>query len=71
MAVSDLQEWIESNSITGWEWSDTNDFVSANQLRHPPPLGHLYAYLLANNFLVSMKSVRNATAQPASVCIIS
>jgi hypothetical protein len=70
MAVLDLQEWIESNSVTGWEWNDTNGWVSANQLRHAPPLGYLYAYLLANNFLVSMKNPRDATAQPASVCMI-
>jgi hypothetical protein len=54
MAERDLQEWIDSNSVTGWEWSDTNGRVSAEQLRHTPPLGHLYAYLLANNFLVSI-----------------
>jgi len=44
MAATDLQEWIDSNFITGWEWSETNGWVSAQQLRHTPPLGHLYAY---------------------------
>jgi hypothetical protein len=50
MAASDLQEWIESNSVTGWEWSDINGWVSANQLRHAPPLSHLHAFLLASAF---------------------
>ena len=70
MAARDLQEWIDSNSVTGWEWSETNGWVSAEQLRHTPPLGHLYAYLLANNFLLSMKNPAGATAQPASVYMV-
>ena len=57
---------IDSNSVTGWEWSETNGWVSAEQLRHSPPLGHLYAYLLANNFFVPMKNPARATAQPAN-----
>jgi len=65
MAATDLQEWIDSNFITGLEWSETNGWVSAQQLRHTPPLGHLYAYL-ANNFFVSMKNPVEATAQPVS-----
>lgn len=56
MAATDLQEWIDGNSVTGWEWSDTNTWVSASQLRHAPPLGYLYSYLLANRFLVPMKN---------------
>jgi hypothetical protein len=55
MTVADLQEWIKSFSTNGWEWSETNGWVSAEQLRLAPPLGHLYAYLLATNFLVSME----------------
>jgi hypothetical protein len=55
MTAADLQEWIKSFSHGGWEWSDTNGWVSAEQLRLAPPLGHLYAYLLAKNFLVPMQ----------------
>lgn len=54
MTVVDLQEAIKDLSPTGLEWSDTNGRVSANQLHFAPPLGHLYAYLLASNFLVPM-----------------
>jgi len=42
-------------SATGWEWSETNGWVSAQQLHPEPPLGHLYAYVLASNFLVPMQ----------------
>jgi hypothetical protein len=55
MTVADLQEWLKSASADGWEWSETNGWVSASQLRHAPPLGHLFAYLLASNFLVPMQ----------------
>ena len=54
MTSKDLQESIESLSATGWEWSETNGWVSADQLRLAPPLGHLLAYVLASNFLVPM-----------------
>jgi len=55
MTASDLQEWLKSASATGWEWSETNGWVSASQLRHAPPLGHLFAYLLVSNFIVPMQ----------------
>ena len=55
MTAADLQEWLKSASASGWEWSETNGWVSASQLRRAPPLGHLFAYLLASNFLVPMR----------------
>jgi hypothetical protein len=55
MTAADLREWLKSVSITGWEWSETNGWVSAGQLRSAPPLGHLFAYLLASKFLVPMR----------------
>ena len=55
MTAADLREWLQSNSSTGWGWSETNGWVSASQLRHAPPFGHLFAYLLASNFLVPMR----------------
>jgi len=55
MTGLDLQEAIKGFSPTGLEWSETNGWVSARQLRIPPPLGHLYAYLLASNFLVPIQ----------------
>jgi len=55
MTAADLREGLKSVSTTGWEWSETNGWVSASQLRRAPPLGHLFAYLLASNFLVPMQ----------------
>ena len=56
MAATELQERLKGiSSATGWEWNDTKGIVSATQLRHAPPLGHLLAYLLASNFLVPIQ----------------
>ena len=55
MTTTDLQEKLEGVPATGWEWSDTNGLVSATQLRHSAPLGHLFEYLLASNFLVPIQ----------------
>jgi hypothetical protein len=55
MPAADLQESIKGFSVSGLEWSETNGWVTAKQLRLAPPLGHLYAYLLAKNFLVPMQ----------------
>lgn len=55
MKSSDLQEAIKGLSYTGWKWGETNGLVSATQLLVAPPLGHLYEYLLASNFLVPIQ----------------
>jgi hypothetical protein len=55
MSSAELREKLTGFSLSGWEWSETNGMVSATQLRHAPPLGHLFAYLLASNFLVPMQ----------------
>lgn len=63
MRSTELQQTIQSFSATGWEWSDTNGWVTAHELRPAPPLGHLYDYLLASNFLVPMRIPAALTAE--------
>jgi hypothetical protein len=55
MTATDLRECLDTASATGWEWTETSGWVSAAQLRRAPPLGHLFAYLLASNFIVPMQ----------------
>jgi len=55
MKELDLQEAIRDFSPTGLQWRETNGWVSATQLIVAPPLGHLYQYLLASNFLIPMQ----------------
>jgi hypothetical protein len=55
MTVADLRESLDTASTSGWEWSEKHGWVSAAQLRRAGPLGHLFAYLLASNFIVPMQ----------------
>jgi hypothetical protein len=55
MSASDLQQAVQRISATGWQWTDTNGWVSARQLQPAPPLRYLYEYVLASNFIVPME----------------
>jgi hypothetical protein len=55
MSSTELRERLKGLPAGDWEWSETNGMVSATQVRRAPPLGHLFAYLLASNFLVPMQ----------------
>jgi hypothetical protein len=55
MKSTDLKEALQSISATGWQWTDSAGWVSARQLHPPPPLSHLYDYVLASNFLVPLE----------------
>ena len=62
MAAVDLREAIKSFSVTNLEWTETNGSVSAEDLRFKPPLGHLFAFLLASNFFVPMRTISRPLA---------
>ncbi len=55
MNSKDLEQAIQSISATRWKWTETNGWVSARQLHPPPPIGHLYDYVLSSNFLVPLE----------------
>jgi hypothetical protein len=55
MKSEDLQQAIQSISATEWQWTETGGWVSASELHPPQPLGHLYDYVLASNFLVPLE----------------
>lgn len=63
MAVADLREAIQGLSANDVEWTETQGWVTADQLRIAPPLGHLVAFLLASNFLVPMPIAAARTAE--------
>jgi hypothetical protein len=67
MSSRDLQQSVEGISSTGWHWTDTNGWVSAQQLHPPPPLDHLYNYLLASNFLIPMQIPADLQADAATI----
>jgi hypothetical protein len=55
MTPSDLREAIKGFSPRDLKWDEKDGWVTADQLRVAPPVGHLYAYLLASNFLISIR----------------
>jgi hypothetical protein len=55
MSTKDLEQAVQGIPTIDWKWTDTNGWVSARQLQPPPPLGHLYNYVLASNFLVPLE----------------
>jgi hypothetical protein len=59
MSSKDLEQAVQSISAIHWQWTDTNGWVSARQLHPPPPLSHLYDYILASNFLVPLEIPAN------------
>jgi len=69
MTAADLREWLKSASVNGWEWSEKNGWVSASQLRRAPPLGYLFAYLLASNFLVPMRAPAEELGPNVSIMV--
>jgi hypothetical protein len=64
MTAKDLKDAMQNLAAQGWHWTETNGWVSAEQLTPPPPLAHLYSYLLASNFLVPIRSQTALTANP-------
>lgn len=55
MRSNDLEQAVQGISATRWQWADTDGWVSARQLHPPLPLGHLYDYILASNFLFPLE----------------
>jgi hypothetical protein len=54
MRSADLEQSMPNLSAIGWHWTDSSGWVTASQLRPASPLGHLYDYVLASNFLVPL-----------------
>jgi hypothetical protein len=67
MSSSDLRQSMESISATDWHWTDTNGWVSARQLHPPPPLDHLYNYVLASDFLIPIQIPADLQADAATI----
>jgi hypothetical protein len=50
----DLEQSVQDISAIGWQWTETNGWVSTEQLHAAPPLGHRYDYIIASNFLMPL-----------------
>ena len=69
MTVTDLREWLMSASSAGWEWTETNGWVSASQLRHAPPFGVLFAYLSPATFLFLCEPLRGYESRGVGIMV--
>jgi hypothetical protein len=54
MSVATSDEWLRALAAGGWEVTATGGWVTADGIRPPPPLSHLYAYLAASRFIVPL-----------------
>lgn len=54
MTSEDLRQSIRTGA-TDWEWTETDGWVSASQLRLRHPVGLLYEYTLASGFLIPLQ----------------
>lgn len=59
MSAVDLQAWLQSVSVTGWEWQESNGMVYASKLRPAKPLDYLYQYLIASEFIIPMPPTKD------------
>ena len=66
MSSKDLQQSIQDISAIGWQWTETNGWVSAQQLHPSPPVSYLYDYILASNFLVPMRIPDVVVSSPSA-----
>jgi hypothetical protein len=49
-----VQQSLPTVSSTNWEWELSEGLISIDQLHASPPLGHLFAYVLASKFVVPL-----------------
>ena len=56
MKAADFQDAIHAIAATHWQWKERNGWVSASDLRAAPPLGHLFDYVLASDFLIPIQA---------------
>ena len=52
--LADLEERGQPLKSASWTLNETAGWVTADRLRPVAPLDHLYAYLLATDFIVAM-----------------
>lgn len=59
MTEVDLIKWLESVSVTGWEWQASEGLVLAKKLHPAEPLDYLYKYLIASQFILPMPPTKD------------
>jgi hypothetical protein len=60
MPQSKLKEWMKSNSVTGWDWTASEGWVTADRLMPSTSTKYLYQYVQASQLIIPL---HNPTAQ--------
>ena len=55
--ASAMQNMPISALPAAWQWEERNGWVTADAVRPPGALGHLYSYLIASGFVVPMNGI--------------
>lgn len=75
MALEVLRTKLALERFADWKVSSTDGLLEADGIAPPPPLGHLYAYLLASGLVEPLRLVktkaRNESTLQASASVIS
>jgi hypothetical protein len=66
MVLDVLQTRLTPEQSTGWRTNSTDELLEADEITPPPPLGHLYAYLLAAGLIEPLRLAKTKTrSKPA------
>ena len=69
MALDVLQTKLTPEQAAGWKISHTGELLAADEITPPPPLGYLYAYLLATRLIEPLRpseaNIRTESVSPA------
>jgi len=63
MPSAALQDWLVKHSVTGWQWTSANGWVSADDLLPSSAIKHLYQYVQASGMIIPL---HNPAPQQAS-----
>ena len=61
MAREALQAKLTPKQALGWTISNPDELLEADTIAPPPPMGHLYAYLLASRLIEPLRLAKAKT----------
>ena len=66
MTLDVLQTKLTPEQSTGWTISQTDELLEADEITAPPPLRHLYAYLLASGLIEPLRLTKPKTRKESA-----
>ena len=69
MALGVLETKLTPEQSTGWKISNTDELLEADEITPPPPLGHLYTYLLASGLIEPLRLIKTRSDASSEVSL--